>query len=319
MNDLEKYFRGNEGRLIDKWIHYFDIYDKHFSRFRSTDVYIVELGVYHGGSLQMWKNYFGPQAKVFGIDINPACKELEEDQVEIFIGDQEDRGFLRSLKEKIPKIDILLDDGGHTMKQQIATFEELFPLIDKNGVYLCEDMHTSYWWEYGGGYKKNDSFVEYSKNFIDKLNAWHSFDTRLGISDFTRAAHSLTYYDSVLVIEKRPIGKPVTLKTGVPSFPEAQLLESEDSSQEQAAKTIRDLHRQLQQSQSELRKSRSEVEQLQSESEENSIELMEMQKLLEQSHEVWGRSQVIIKAMESSKFWKLRKLWMKFKKIFVFK
>lgn len=140
MNDLEKHFTENTGRLILKWKHYFEIYDRHFSRFRGTDVHIVEFSVFQGGSLQMWKQYFGPNTKIFGIDINPHCKELEEERVEILIGDQDDRSFLKSLAEKIPRIDILIDDGGHTMKQQIATYEELFSYVDQNGVYLCEDL-----------------------------------------------------------------------------------------------------------------------------------------------------------------------------------
>ena len=108
MNDLEKYFTENTGSLIHKWKHYFEIYDRHFSRFRDTDVHIVEFGVSHGGSLQMWKQYFGPNAKLFGIDSNPHCKKLEDDQIRIFIGDQDDRKFLKSLAEKIPRIDILI-------------------------------------------------------------------------------------------------------------------------------------------------------------------------------------------------------------------
>lgn len=216
MNDLEKYFTENTGRLIFKWKHYFEIYDRHFSRFRGTDAHIVEIGVFQGGSLQMWKQYFGPNCKIFGIDIHPHSKKFEEDQIEIIIGDQEDREFLKSLAEKIPRIDILIDDGGHRMTQQINTFEELFPHIDKNGVYLCEDLHTSYWKKYGGGYKKRDTFIEYSKNFIDYINAWHSAQQdRLNVTEFTKTVHSLHYYDSVLAIEKRPMEKPYTLMTGV--------------------------------------------------------------------------------------------------------
>jgi methyltransferase family protein len=224
MNDLEKHFIENsEGRLSLKLQHYFDIYDRHFSRFRGTDVHIVEFGVYQGGSLQMWKRYFGPRAKIFGIDINPHCKKLEEAQIEIFIGDQEDRRFLKSLTGKIPKIDILIDDGGHKMKQQINTYEELFSYIDKNGVYLCEDLHTSYWSKFGGGYKRRGTFIEYSKNFIDYINAWHSVQTsKLRVTEFTKSVHSLHYYDSVLVIEKRPIEKPVVLTTGTRSIPDYQ-------------------------------------------------------------------------------------------------
>ncbi|MHC1743468.1 MAG: class I SAM-dependent methyltransferase [Syntrophobacteraceae bacterium] len=220
MNDLERYFTENTSRLIHKWKHYFEIYDRHFSRFRGTDAHIVEFGVSQGGSLQMWKEYFGPQAKIFGIDINPHCSSLEEDQIKIFIGDQEDRNFLRSLREQLPRIDVLIDDGGHTMRQQIHTFEELFPSVQENGVYLCEDLHTSYWPEWGGGYKKRGTFIEYSKNFIDYLHAWHSVQAkRFSPTEFTRSVHSLHYYDSILVIEKRPIEKPFHLRTGTASVP----------------------------------------------------------------------------------------------------
>lgn len=163
----------------------------------------------------MWKHYFGPQATIYGIDIDPACKNLEEHQIEIIIGDQGDREFLRSIADTLPKLDILIDDGGHMMSQQIATFEELFPHIDENGIYLCEDLHTSYWGNYGGGFKNEKSFVEYSKNFIDYINAWHSHDSnQLDVSEFTKSVHSLHYYDSILVIEKRPIEKPYSEKRG---------------------------------------------------------------------------------------------------------
>ena len=223
MNDLEKYFAQNTGGEIFKWAHYFDIYDRHFSRFRGTAVHLVEFGVSHGGSLQMWKHYFGPKARIFGIDINPQCKQLEEEQIEILIGDQEDRRFLKGLVERIPRIDILIDDGGHTMGQQIHTFEELFGHIDKNGVYLCEDTHTSYFPKWGGGYKKKRTFIEYSKDFIDYLNAWHSIDPRrLCVTEFTRSVHALHYYDSVLVIEKRPIARPDAVGSGTPVIGELQ-------------------------------------------------------------------------------------------------
>lgn len=220
MNDLEKHFEQNTGKLIHKWRHYFEIYDRHFSRFRGAEVNIVEFGVSHGGSLQMWKDYFGPKCRIYGVDIDPHCKQFEEERVEIFIGDQENREFLRSLAAKVPKIDILIDDGGHKMAQQINTFEELFYRVDERGVYLCEDMHTSYWPKWGGRYRKPDTFVEYSKDFIDYINAWHSMEKdKLDVSDFTRQVHSLHYYDSILVIEKRPMIAPEHSKTGTPQLP----------------------------------------------------------------------------------------------------
>lgn len=221
MNDLEKYFTNNTGRELHKWRHYFDAYEKHFARFRGTDVHLVEFGVSHGGSLDMWREYFGPKAKIYGVDINPKCKELETDNIKIFIGDQEDRNFLKSLVKQIPRIDILIDDGGHTMRQQINTFEELFPHISDRGVFLSEDLHTSYWSGWGGGYKKSGTFIEYSKNFIDHIHAWHSEQKRkLKVSEFTRSVHSLHYYDSILVIEKKIMEEPTHLRTGTITIPD---------------------------------------------------------------------------------------------------
>lgn len=219
MNHLEAYFENNTGRLIHKWKHYFDVYDRHFSRFRNQEIVILEIGVSQGGSLQMWKDYFGPKARIYGIDIDPACKSLEEENIEIFIGSQSDREFLRGVKKKIPKVDILIDDGGHTMKQQIVSFEELFDHVKEKGVYLCEDMHTSYWIKFGGGYKRPGTFVEYTKNFVDYLNGWHSHQSGLVVSEFTKTVDSVHFYDSIVVLEKSPREVPSHKKTGNYSFP----------------------------------------------------------------------------------------------------
>lgn len=218
INDLEKYFTSNTKRRIFKWHHYFEIYDRHFNEFRNKEITILEIGLLHGGSLQMWRDYFGPQARIYGVDINPECKKFEEENVKIFIGSQSDRIFLQEIKRQIPPIDILIDDGGHTMEQQITTFEELFDHVTTNGVYLCEDLHTSYFEEFGGGHKNPKTFIEYSKNFIDHINAFHSKEDSLKANAFTKSVHSLHYYDSVLVIEKRKMEKPYALKTGKKSL-----------------------------------------------------------------------------------------------------
>lgn len=220
MNDLEAYFRANNGRQIHKWHHYFEIYDRHLKRFRGTDVHVLEFGVAQGGSVQMWKDYFGPRCRIYGVDKNPACKAAEEEHVEIFIGDQGDRAFLRSLAQKIPRIDVLIDDGGHRMGQQIATFEELFPRIEPTGVYICEDLHTSYWKNFDGGYRRRGSYIEYAKGLIDAIHAWHSHSKALHVGNVTRTVHGLHFYDSVLVIEKRPVEAPVNSKTGTASIPD---------------------------------------------------------------------------------------------------
>jgi hypothetical protein len=227
MNDLQRYFETNKRNLMDKFLHYFDIYDRFFSRYRNTDVHFVEIGVFHGGSLQMWKEYFGPRAKVYGVDINPACKKFEESQIKVLIGDQADRTFLKRLTEEIPRIDILVDDGGHFMDQQINAFEVLYPHISPEGIYLCEDLHTSYWGHYGGGFKARGTFIEYSKYLVDYLNAWHCNTLQQPeVTNFTKSTYGLHYYDSVLVIEKKPVEKPVHRQTGAPSFPSTPKLTS---------------------------------------------------------------------------------------------
>lgn len=215
MNDLRKYFDNNTKRVIHKWEHYFEIYDRHFSAYRNKEIVILEIGVFQGGSLQMWKNYFGPKAKIYGIDIDPGCKKFEEENIEIFIGSQSDKKFLQQLKQEIPPIDILIDDGGHTMNQIKTSFLELFDHLKEDGIYAIEDLHTSYWLDYGGGYKRKGSFNEFSKNLVDSLHAWYSRQSFFKIDKYTKTVHSIHYYNSMTIIEKRPIQEPVSLSSGV--------------------------------------------------------------------------------------------------------
>ena len=217
-NLLKKYFNNNSKRLIHKWDHYFDIYETHFNKYVNKELVVLEIGVSHGGSLQMWKNYFGDKVKIYGVDNNPKCKGLEEDGIEIFIGSQSDKSFLNKLKKKIPKVDILIDDGGHTMEQQITTFKELFDHIKDDGLYLCEDLHTSYWLKYGGGLKRNGTFIEFSKNWIDFLHAYHSHQKSFHPNEFTRTVNSIHYYDSIVIIQKKIREKPKLKESGKISF-----------------------------------------------------------------------------------------------------
>ena len=215
MNDLKKYFDNNTNRVIHKWEHYFEIYDRHFSAYRGKEIVILEIGVFQGGSLQMWKHYFGPKAKIYGIDIDPDCKKFEEENIEIFIGSQSDKNFLAEVKKKMPAIDILIDDGGHTMNQIKTSFLELFDHVKPDGIYAIEDLHTCYWLDYGGGYKRQGSFNEFSKNIVDSIHAWHSRQSNFSINRYTRTVHSLHYYDSITIIEKRTMQAPVNLTSGV--------------------------------------------------------------------------------------------------------
>src|SRR4029078_9937145 len=135
---------------------------------------------------------------------NPGCARFAEPGIEIVIGDQGDRSFLRSLAMRYPHAAIVVDDGGHRMHQQTATFEELYPRLRPDGVYLCEDVGTSYLPAFGGGYGHPGTFIETMKSLIGRLNADHVGDASQLVPDgFTHSTDSIHFYDNVVVIEKR--------------------------------------------------------------------------------------------------------------------
>ena len=137
-------FYAHKGRLVDKWESYFDIYQKHFAKYQNTEVRVLEIGVSHGGSLQIWKEYFGPKAEIIGLDIDPRCEEYEEDQIQIYTGDQSqlvDSPKLDAFVHLGP-FDIVIDDGSHIKEHQEASFKALWE--HTNGPYLIEDCHSGY-------------------------------------------------------------------------------------------------------------------------------------------------------------------------------
>lgn len=192
---------------IDKWASYLNIYDRYFRKFKlagspENKVRILEIGVSHGGSLDLWNEYFGKDnCEIYGIDINPSCALLQKDNIKILIGDQGDDSFLSYVKSEIPLMDIIIDDGGHYMIQQIKTFDSLFSHVKPGGIFLCEDTHTSYFPGYGGGLKNPGTFIEYSKNFIDKLTAYHYLNN---VEPFTKECLGIYYHDSMVFFEKSP-------------------------------------------------------------------------------------------------------------------
>jgi len=212
---LLKYFLNNDKRVISKWLHYFEVYEFYFDRLRGKPFRMLEIGVNRGGSMQMWKEYFGDQVEIVGVDISPGCKNLEEEQIQIRIGDQGDQGFLRSIKEEYETFDVIIDDGSHFNDHQILTFKELFSTLTKNGIYVCEDCHTSYWDDYRGGYKDSRSFIEFSKELIDQVNAYHSKSKPDFSQDFyTRNIEFIHFYDSMVVFKRSRRSKPFMKKTG---------------------------------------------------------------------------------------------------------
>ena len=199
---------------VIKYENYFEIYDSHLSRFLEKEkIYLLEIGLLDGGSIDLWKRYFGDRLVFYGIDINPICKTYEDDNVNVFIGSQSDKDFLKSFVSLTPEFDIIIDDGGHTMNQQITSFEYLFKHVKEGGVYLCEDTHTSYWMPYGGGLNRKSSFIEFSKSIVDKIYFWqHSSGKE---PDYlVENVKGIHFYDGIVVFDKNRVKRSSIVSKG---------------------------------------------------------------------------------------------------------
>jgi hypothetical protein len=208
MSSIHDIALNNSHKPLYKLEHYFNIYDKYFSKYRNSPVRILEIGVCDGGSLDMWRDYFGEKATIYGLDINPRVNIFSNSNTHIIIADQEDRDSLEDIfKNELP-FDIIVDDGGHMQSQQKNSFEALFPLLHENGVYIVEDIQTSYWKSFDGGLRCSNSFIEFSKQILDYVNIDHfrTEDTMqlylpLKIS-LQKHLNGVSFYDGMVVFTK---------------------------------------------------------------------------------------------------------------------
>lgn len=174
---------------------YFDVYDTLFAKYVGQPITFVEVGVLNGGSLFMWRNFFGPKARIIGIDLNPSAKKWETEGFEIFIGDQADPAFWADFNVQVGPVDILLDDGGHTYTQQIVTTECVLDTIADGGLLVVEDVHTSYM---GGFGKQQFSFVNYVSVWIHKINSRFGRNSRY---QNDRRVWSVEVFDSIVAFK----------------------------------------------------------------------------------------------------------------------
>lgn len=176
---------------------YFHVYESYLSKYRNLEITILEIGVLDGGSLFMWRDFFGSKARIIGIDVNPRAKLLEKFGFEIYVGNQSDKNFWRKFLAQVKNIDIVIDDGGHTYLGQITAFVELMPIINNGGVYLVEDTHTSYM--SGFGYRKY-SFIEYSKKIAEKLTYRCSLlQDKYNPNSIENSIYSVSFFDSIVI------------------------------------------------------------------------------------------------------------------------
>jgi hypothetical protein len=211
-------FAKHHGRVAHKWIHYFEIYDRLFERFidgvalpdgSRRPLHFLEIGVSHGGSLELWRETFGPDAVIFGIDIDPNCANLDRDDLQVRIGSQADPDFLQSVVDEMGGVDVVLDDGSHVAMHQRVSFDTLFPLLSANGLYVVEDTHTAYFFDFGGGLRRRGTIVEVAKGMVDGLNKWY-FRAPVGrrAKMAWRDIVSIQFFDSIIAFEKGPRRRP---------------------------------------------------------------------------------------------------------------
>jgi hypothetical protein len=205
--EIARLFFGHRGRPIRKWVHYFAIYEGYLTKYRNKSITMLEIGVSGGGSLELWREYLGPDARIFGIDIDPECARRVTPPNEVRIGSQDDPKFLEAVIAEMGQPDIILDDGSHAARHQIASFEALFSHLKENGLYIVEDVHGAYWPElYDLAVWRPRTFIKYIHRLIDDMHGWYHYRPKK--TSAMREISAIHVHDSIVVIEKNQRVRP---------------------------------------------------------------------------------------------------------------
>lgn len=213
-NELFRIFSADTN--VHKWHHYFDIYAKHFESYRDRPIRMLEIGVFRGGSLRMWKEFFHADSTIVGIDIDPSCKahEIADRNVFVRIGSQAEPAFLDAVNGEFGPFDIILDDGSHKTHHQLVSFGALFrDALNDGGCYMVEDVHTNYWVKH---VDSPETFIDVSKQMVDMLhepyfgrketNFRHGHAdavSELELSYLAANLRGIAFYDSIVVFDKK--------------------------------------------------------------------------------------------------------------------
>ena len=196
-------------------VHYYaDHYQHHFKSLRRKALNLLEIGIggYRnpkdgGRSLRMWKAYF-PKSNIFGIDIYDKTP-LDEERVKTFKGSQADEGFLKTVVAKIGRIDIVIDDGSHYNDHVIKAFKVLFPLLSPKGIYVVEDLQTSYWdkafgtnWGGATDLTASHTSMNFFKALVDGLNYEEFMSDGYIPTYFDRHIKSMHFYHNLVFVYK---------------------------------------------------------------------------------------------------------------------
>lgn len=185
-------------------------YMHHFQKFKNKRINLLEIGVggyenpkVGGNSLKMWKSYF-KLGKIYSIDIYDKSA-LQEKRIKIFQGSQVDEEFLNKISDEIGLFDIIIDDGSHLNKHIIKSFKILFPKLKDGGIYVIEDLQTSYWDDYGGDSKNlnnSKTAMNFLKSLTDCLNHQEILDENYEESYFDKKIVAIHFYHNLVFIYK---------------------------------------------------------------------------------------------------------------------
>lgn len=134
-------------------LHYLRRYEDYFQPFVDEEVKLLELGVYKGGSLLLWRDFFA-RGVVVGLDLNPVDVPDETGRIRLYQGQQQDTALLDQIaRENAPEgFDIIIDDCSHIGELTRISFWHLFDNhLKPGGLYVIEDWSASYWDEWFDG------------------------------------------------------------------------------------------------------------------------------------------------------------------------
>ncbi|KAE9629307.1 hypothetical protein GP644_12885 [Parasedimentitalea maritima] len=217
---LREFFDAHDGKVSDKWRSYWPAYETVMRRFQKRAVRVLEIGVQNGGSLEIWSKYFPKAHHIIGCDIDPACGTLEfdADNISVVIGDAAEPETYERIDAICDSFDIIIDDGSHHCEHIISAFPHVFERLKVGGVYICEDLHSSYFDAMGGGLERPDSAWAFFRRLSDYVNLehWHQpgqhetpmrfFEERYGLSlpiEMLAHVHEVRVVNSVCIVEKR--------------------------------------------------------------------------------------------------------------------
>jgi hypothetical protein len=212
MSDIERLFWSNKGAVVHKWLHYLPLYDRYLSKYRGTAVKMLEIGVYKGGSLHLWREYLGPEAVIFGIDIDPSCAAFDGIDGQVRIGSQADPAFLARVVAEMGGVDIVLDDGSHIGRHMRASLDALYPHLSDGGLYLVEDVHCAYNRRYDGRFSRHN-FIRLLGRLTDDIHHWYHTGGQKVAATADRLL-GLHIHDSLVVLEKGVKARPAHIQVG---------------------------------------------------------------------------------------------------------